>query len=116
MMLRLFLIFLLIVSAISCKENSSNKFPETDHNYFCDMEELSSKGLKFIDKYHNNIIYENANLRTTERSFSGKYSIKINKENPYGLTIKIPDIKIGDYFKISVWRNSDIKNTGHLVI
>lgn len=58
-----------------------------------------------------NSIFREANQQTDEEFFSGKHSIKVSKENPFGFTHKIKSRGVIGY-KISVWR----KGIGSIVI
>jgi hypothetical protein len=53
-----------------------------------------------------------ADMRTTEMAFSGKYSVKLNKDVPYGPGVKIISKK--GYYEINVRRFS-ADNTGFIV-
>ena len=108
---------LIIISIFSCRNNNSNSLFESFPTFYCDMEKISDDSKKFIDSKHSDIVYNNANLVSSEKSFSGKNSIKLNKENQFGLSTKIKKIKAGDFYNISVWRFSENENkSGHLVI
>lgn len=48
--------------------------------------------------------FENAGARTDERSYQGKYSVKLYDKDPYGMTLKLNDIGYGESVFISVWR------------
>jgi hypothetical protein len=57
--------------------------------------------------------FDKTHLRTSLNSFSGKFSIKLNKENPYGPGTKIM-LKKG-FYRISVMRHSDDDGDGFIV-
>ncbi|MCD4793744.1 MAG: hypothetical protein K8R54_10945 [Bacteroidales bacterium] len=116
MKIKITFVFIIFIVFFSCKEKSSNTLFESYPKYFCDLEKLNEEKDLFLDSKFKNILYKNAHLRSSEKSLSGKYSIKLNKKNAFGLGIEIP-IKINDYFKITVWRYSDKKEKkGHLVL
>ena len=45
-------------------------------------------------------------MRTSEKSFSGKFSEKLTKENTYGTGCTIDNVKVGDYFEATIWKYS----------
>ncbi len=59
------------------------------------------------------ILFGNGITQSTEFAFEGTYSCKVNSENLYGMTFKTSDIKGGDFFQITVWRQGS--SEGHLV-
>ncbi len=100
----LFVFYLLLFQA--CKENKTINKQE---HYFCDAETISSDGKYFITK--NNFFKVN-NTRSSDFAHSGKYSIKIDKTQQYGMTLEIKDIKNEEHYKASVWQYG---NNGMLV-
>ena len=72
---------------------------------FCDMERMTSDGLYYLTN-NQSFLFKNNNLRTSEKSFSGKYSEKLTKENTYGTGCAIDNVKVGDYFEATIWKYS----------
>jgi hypothetical protein len=72
---------------------------------FCDMERMTSDGLYYLTN-NQSFSFKNNNLRTSEKSFSGKFSEKLTKENTYGTGCTIDNVKVGDYFEASIWKYS----------
>jgi hypothetical protein len=72
---------------------------------FCDMERMSTDAEYYLTN-NQSFLFKNNNLRTTEKSFSGKFSEKLTKENTYGTGCTIDNVKVGDYFEASIWKYS----------
>jgi hypothetical protein len=73
---------------------------------FCNMERISKdKKYYMSDNYAR--LFKNFYLRTSEKSFSGKFSEKLTKENNYGTGCTIDDVKVGDYFEATIWRRAE---------
>ena len=104
------LIIIAFATLYSCKNNNSNSFSESYPLYNCNLEKLSDDGNTFVDNKYSDITYKGKKLRSNEKAHSGKYSIKLNKKNQFGLTVIVPNIKVNDYYKISVWKYSE---SGH---
>lgn len=105
--------FFILCSLPSCELSEKKK--ERDKTIVCDVELLNKEKKLFVAKNHPDIEFRNVNVRTDEMARSGKYAAKLNKENPFGLTINIDDTKKGDYYRATVWRKSE-NNHGYLVI
>ncbi|MFA6923221.1 MAG: DUF2079 domain-containing protein [Bacteroidales bacterium] len=75
---------------------------------FCDAEKITDNKEFFMGN-SSDIIFENGNTQSNEKAYNGKYSAKLTKDNPYGMTIKLKDIQLGEKIDISVWRFSDDK-------
>ena len=73
---------------------------------FCDMERMTSDGLYYLTN-NQSFLFKNNNLRTSEKSFSGKFSEKLTKENTYGTGCTIENVQVGDYFEASIWKHSE---------
>lgn len=99
---RLLFLFLLVVF-FACNDEHKDMI-------ICDAEktDVVNNQKVFVN---GRFFFEGANQQTDEESFSGKYSIKVNKENPFGFTHKIKENAVKGY-RISVWR----KGKGNIVI
>jgi hypothetical protein len=53
--------------------------------------------------------------RSKEMSRSGVYSLKLDKDNPFGFSYTFENVKKGDVIEATVWRNQEA-NSGMLVI
>jgi hypothetical protein len=87
------------------------RLAETYHfnEAFCDMERLTTDEMYY--KTNNpSFLFKNNNLRTTEKSFSGKFSEKLTKENTYGTGCTVEHVQAGDYFEVTIWKYSKDDN------
>lgn len=75
----------------------------------CDAETLNEDGSFFVST-EGKYFFENVKARTDEESFSGTYSIKLSKTNPYGFAINITNTAPDNYYKISVWKKGNTEN------
>jgi hypothetical protein len=78
---------------------------------YCNFEALAQDTNYFFSS-DSACKFDKVSVRSADASFSGKYSIKLNKENPYGSGTKII-LKKG-YYKITIMRHSD-DGDGHIV-
>jgi uncharacterized membrane protein len=82
------------------------------NTFLCDAEKIDPDGVHLIST--NNVLVNNGENRNTEKCHSGKYSIKLTKENRYGFTWIPTDFKAGEIIMATVWMNSG-NNKGALV-
>ncbi len=75
----------------------------------CDMENLSLDG-KYFETNTNYRFSFNDN-RTTATAFSGKYSQFLDKEHPWGCSVKISDVKLGSHYEVTLWKKSTDMNS-----
>jgi len=78
-------------SIASCKYNQ----------FICDAELLDKTKSSFINP--QGLLFDNGITQSYEKARSGKYSSKLTKEYPYGMTTILSEINNGEHFKISVW-------------
>jgi hypothetical protein len=78
----------------------------------CDFELLTANDKQFL--FLNGQKIGNSNLRTNDEARSGKHSIVLNESVEFAMEYRIPEVKAGDEFEVTVWRKpADI--TGLLV-
>ncbi|MFA4851737.1 MAG: DUF2079 domain-containing protein [Bacteroidales bacterium] len=82
-------------------------------NIICNADSVDESKDYFYSSDVNQLFIEAKN-QSREKSFSGKYSVKLTPGNPYGFTTVLKNVKIGSKFNISVWRYSE-KNEGLIV-
>ena len=82
---------------------------------FCDAEHLSPDGKQFINP-PDSTRFEYGEYRTDHMAHSGKYSIALEQDHPYGMTVEIDSVEQGDQFVISVWKNAGNEDDGTIVI
>ena len=107
-------IILLILIIQSCEVKTESKIQD---EISCDAETLDADSNKFIPsstKFYD-LSFGNCNTQSDEKAHTGKYSIKLTKEKPFGMTYIIKDVQPDEHFQASVWRLSKNDN-GHLVV
>lgn len=96
-MKRLLYIPIITLIIVACKEDE----PTT---YFCGAEET-------VEEWDGDLIFEDrgveffgGHLQTDETAFEGKYSVRLDSVNKYGMSVTFSDVKKGEYFSASVWQ------------
>ena len=92
--------FLFAVLLLACTPQKDEKL------LFCDMEELVQKNDTLFFKSKGGGLLSNGTTQSDEKSFSGKHSCKITHSNPWGISIKLDSLNLGDKYVITVWRHS----------
>jgi len=82
--------------------------------YKCNAELLSQDKQFFINK-SDSILFQNGTTQSDLFAHSGKYSSKVDASSPYGMTIKLKDLKAGESFAIYVWRKTNGRTNGGLI-
>ena len=72
--------------------------------------ESITKDEKYYKSSTPSFLFKNNNLRSSEKSFSGKFSEKLTKENMYGTGCTINDVQVGDIFEATIWKKSEDDN------
>ncbi|GAB5417832.1 MAG: CotH kinase family protein [Crocinitomicaceae bacterium] len=102
----------LILLISSCSEESVNPNDTTKPvHLFCGAEKVSGDMLVGKD----GVEFANAKARSKKRSRTGKYSLRLHKENAYGYGYIIKDVKKGTVITAEVWKNRDAEG-GALVV
>jgi predicted membrane protein len=70
-------------------------------HYICNAENISTDKEYFVN---DSIRFEFVRTRSDSFAHSGKYSCRLDEQNPYGMTIRIKNAKEGESFVISAWR------------
>jgi hypothetical protein len=78
---------------------------------YCGAESVVDQ--KYLGTSIPNMLLENANTQSTEKSRSGDYSVKLDATNPYGFTYRSYNGSAGDVIKVTVWR---LGESGSIVI
>lgn len=101
-----------VLLAIAVLATGCSKVPESikktknDLHSFCNAERVSSDKLLGT----NGGEFNGITARSSEKSRSGKYALKLTKENPYGFEYKVRDVKKGTVITAEVWRNVESKS------
>ncbi len=74
--------------------------------YYCDAETRSPDGQHFINP-SDSIPFEFGQSQSSDIAHHGKYSAKLQTSMPYGMTLNIPKLIVGELYVISIWRKSD---------
>ncbi len=85
---------------------------EISFRWLCDAEQLTADG-KFFS--NDSVLFEYGITQTQEFSHSGNNSIKLNQQQPYGMTVKIKDAQLGESFYLSVWQYNSSGVKGDIV-
>jgi hypothetical protein len=89
---------------IQCTSDNKNKEENLGLGvFFCDAEDLNSKGNKF---YSSGTEFGGSEGRTSEESFEGEYSCAVDTSSKYGMAHIFKDLKPLETFNISVYRKS----------
>ncbi len=80
----------------------------------CDLERRNENGENFI--FENNLLADAGNTQCSEKSFSGKYSSKLNKDQQFGIGTALTDVEKGDTYTISVWKFNNSNQKSGLVV
>lgn len=93
--------------------SAAGQFLKPSLTICCDMEQLAADTAYLADK---SLVYQfdKAFLRSTNYVYSGKHSLKLNTQNPYGADMDI-SVRPGDFLRIRAWRYSK-ENSGLLVV
>ncbi|MBT4775040.1 MAG: hypothetical protein HON99_04930, partial [Crocinitomicaceae bacterium] len=84
-------------------------------SYRCDAEStLLQKGEKVFTCNGDN--FSGGKFQSKNQARSGKHSCKLLNKNSIGMTIRLYDIKPGDYVDVSIWKKSTSNAQGSLVI
>ena len=94
-------ILLLLYLMTGQSVNKSETIPGSTR-YFCDAEIV--EGEHFIGEGGQ---FRNAHCQSDEKSFTGKYACKCNKQKKYGFTRNFENLQPGDRLIYSVWALED---------
>jgi hypothetical protein len=73
----------------------------------CDCEKFSADSNYFLSN-NSLLLFDKAYLRSSDDAYSGKYSLKLTKDNPYGLDTKFT--AQAGFYEITVMRKSEDQN------
>jgi hypothetical protein len=59
--------------------------------------------------------FSNLQSRSSDYSFSGLWSARLNSDQPYGLTTTFDTVYAGEYFEVSAWTRSEGEPAGSIV-
>ncbi|MCB9231515.1 MAG: right-handed parallel beta-helix repeat-containing protein [Bacteroidia bacterium] len=105
-------VFFLLLWAFTYREKPAVAPSE----FYCDAENILDVGggqSVFLGK--NDLQYLNGKTRNDEFKYSGKYSSRVDEENPFGIGLETSDLIPGEVLEISVLVHSNA-GTGNLVV
>jgi hypothetical protein len=83
-------------------------------NLFCNAENRSNDGQSFKGTPDSSLI-RGGETQSNEFAHCGKYSVKLNSAAPYGFTVKFENVKVGESFKVTVWRKAANSTWGGII-
>ena len=86
---------------------------ENRWNVFQDADQINDNKGTYVVEGTDTIVKVEPLIQTEEKSHSGKYSVKLSSQHPFGFTHEVYGAKKGDRIKASVWRHG---KTGSIVI
>lgn len=81
--------------------------------YFCDAE--TRIGNTLISSY-DSIVFRNGETQSSDYAHDGMFSVKLENEHRFGMTVDLPNLKVGESFEISVWRKSTGTSKGNIIV
>lgn len=87
-------------------DSSAAKMDSTE--IVCNADSLTQDGKYFTGTFGQS--FKNGITQSSEKAFSGKFSCKLSGENKYGMTYIIGQIRKGEHYRVSVWRNDNNMN------
>lgn len=102
-----------ILDTLKYAAKFGDKIPQTTSEICFDTELFSADGKLFLGP--NAVVFGPVNAISKEMARSGKFSIKLDKSNPFAIDYNINNTKAGEIYQLEVWRKSK-KSTGYLVV
>jgi hypothetical protein len=84
------------------------------YTFFFDAEKVDSTRQFFFSR--EGFPAQNGSTQSDEFAHSGKYSSKLVKDNPYGMTCALSEVQKEDQYQVSVWRYNNGNSKAGLVI
>lgn len=103
-----------IFDLLATENNFNPDAREVLKKYNCDAEHLTQDG-NFFQSTVDSVLFEFGQTQTKEQAHSGMNACKLDELNPYGMTLKIPQIKSGFIFEITVWRKASENSKSTLI-
>jgi hypothetical protein len=82
--------------------------------YSCNAEILSSDGQNFYNE-QDSILFQSGSTRSDQFAHNGKFSSRLHTSEPYGMGLKVQELKLGENFVISVWKKGKDKSKAGIV-
>ena len=94
----LILLFTIVISGFKSPDNNI-----MHKEIKCNAEKVNNTGDRLVSD-DGLYLFTGANKRNKERARSGEYSLKLNKENPFGFTITLDNIYEGFNVNVRIWK------------
>jgi len=99
---RVFCALVLCLSILACKSELPESSNTNETVYFCGAENrIERSGATFFDDGQGE--FYGGGHQTDDFSFQGKYCIRVDSIEPYGMPITFTDVLEGEYFEARVW-------------
>jgi len=72
--------------------------------FLCNAETLNESKDKMTSEITEGILFENAKIRSSKKSFSGDWSVKLDKNSTFGFSSKIKNVLVNEKYKVSAKR------------
>ncbi len=72
--------------------------------FLCNAETLNESKDKMTSEITEGILFENAKIRSSKNSFSGDWSVKLDKDNTFGFSSKIKNVLVNEKYKVTAKR------------
>ncbi|HWY33443.1 MAG TPA: hypothetical protein VNX68_02280, partial [Nitrosopumilaceae archaeon] len=79
---------------------------------FCNADTLTKDKQFFVA---NGALFEGSASQSDEFAYSGRYSVKLNANSPYGMGKRFNHLTIGESIVVTVWRKKNKESKGSLV-
>ncbi len=105
------IVLVLLGIKINLFKKSNTKDGTTILSVYCGAESI--KEGKFIN---GNDRFNGANTQSAEKSRTGKFSSKLDRDNKYGITYQLKEAKPGKTYKVEVWTYSKTATDVYLAV
>jgi len=99
-------------------KNSEKNFTlqerEIKQKISCSAEKVTEDGVAFLGT-PDTVLFRNGETQNSDFVFSGQYSVKLDENRPYGMTIQLGDVKVDESFNITVWRKADSNSNSSII-
>lgn len=96
------------------ERNFDLKYRELKALYFCDAETLTTDSQQYINTQGQ--LFAGGDTQSSRYQLSGQFSCQLDANHPYGMTLKLNELKKGESIKMNVWRKISDKKESTLII
>lgn len=102
----------LIFDVTRSETNFSLGNQEIIQHYYCSADSVNENGNYF---WSESGLFQNINNQSSTYSQSGKYSVEVHSQVPYGMTLEIDNVQFGESFQISYWAKKTNPESAQLI-